>query len=229
MRKRYWRWAFPLGAILGGAAGTCARVPETNCEQYVQAAQAGDAKTQTRLAACLDKAAWHGNLNRAFSDRSALKWYRAAASQGEPAAEFHLGLEYYHRRDFLRSRDWFLKAAKHGDLKAYAQLGSLYEQEGAVRAVLSQDRSKALEYYRQGAVLGDGGCQFELGLHYESGAGIDKDPTKARQWFEKAAGTGDCSAVFHLLMEAKEKASDKEVEKWKQRGDELQCRFAVPA
>lgn len=40
--------------------------------------------------------------------------------------------------------------------------------------------------------------QFNLGLCYDNGTGVEKDPQQAVYWYQKAAEQGDASAQFNL-------------------------------
>lgn len=48
------------------------------------------------------------------------------------------------------------------------------------------------------ALLGDSNKQYQLGFMYESGQGIQKNDTKAFEWYKKAATQGNPSAQFNL-------------------------------
>ncbi len=60
----------------------------------------------------------------------ATKWYRAAAEQGYPVAQFNLGQRYAKgqgvRQDNVEAVKWFRKAAKQGDAPAQFTLGFAY-------------------------------------------------------------------------------------------------------
>jgi TPR repeat protein len=45
---------------------------------------------------------------------------------------------------------------------------------------------------------GDAAAQFNLGQHYEYGAGVPKDLTKAADLYQKAADQGNADAQFRL-------------------------------
>ena len=48
------------------------------------------------------------------------------------------------------------------------------------------------------AAAGNRKAQFELGLRYEEGQGVPKDPAKAIKWWESAATKGEAGAQFGL-------------------------------
>ena len=45
---------------------------------------------------------------------------------------------------------------------------------------------------------GDPTAQTSLGLIYERGLGVEKDPAEAMKWYRRAAGDGDALAAFHI-------------------------------
>ena len=52
--------------------------------------------------------------------------------------------------------------------------------------------------YRKAAEQGDAQAQFNLGLCYANGDGVQKDLTQAVFWLRKAADQGDAEAQFNL-------------------------------
>ena len=57
-------------------------------------------------------------------------------------------------------------------------------------ALLMGDNKTALREFREAADQGHAKAQFELGLMYERGSGVPKDPAEAARWFKKAAAQG---------------------------------------
>ena len=60
----------------------------------------------------------------------AIKWYRKAADQGVPQAEYNLGLMYARgqavAKDNVEALKWLRKAAEHGCAEAQRLLGAMY-------------------------------------------------------------------------------------------------------
>ena len=52
---------------------------------------------------------------------------------------------------------------------------------------VAQDYKKALEWYTKAAEQGDAEAQYNLGVIYEEGLGIEKDMQKAKHFFKQAA------------------------------------------
>jgi TPR repeat protein len=74
--------------------------------------------------------------------RAALNWFRKAADQGAPTAQFSLGLMYTIGRgvlqDYAAAMSWFRKAADQGDAQAQVHLGVIYANgQGVPRDVVS--------------------------------------------------------------------------------------------
>jgi uncharacterized protein len=86
----------------------------------------------------------------------AVKWYRAAAEQGEPVGQSNLAFMYAHgqgvSRDFRESAKWYLKSAESGYAPAQGKLGHLY----ATGEGVSLDYVVAYAWYKSAA---DGGYE----------------------------------------------------------------------
>ena len=61
-------------------------------------------------------------------------------------------------------------------------------------AYLDEDFATALKYYRPMAEQGDAAAQALLGLMYEKGNGVIKDPVYAHMWYNISASLGDENA-----------------------------------
>lgn len=54
--------------------------------------------------------------------------------------------------------------------------------------------------YRAAAECGDAGAQFNLGVCYAKGEGVEKDAAQAAEWIRKAAEQGHAEAQYNLAM-----------------------------
>ena len=77
-------------------------------------------------------------------------------------------------------------AAQGGHPEAAFYLGTLYappicKQETTV----TKNWSAALHWYRVASDLGEGRADFDLGLAYEKGLGVAKDPAMARYYYRR--------------------------------------------
>ncbi len=91
-----------------------------------QAAQAGYAPAQVRLAATLDDAE---------EDQEAVQWYRKASEQGSVAGEYGLGLMYLKgegvAKDDEKARFHILRAANRNHVPAMRVMMELHQSGGA--------------------------------------------------------------------------------------------------
>ena len=69
-------------------------------------------------------------------------------------------------------------------------LGCRYKEKG--------DLERAASWFRKAADLGDSLAQYNLGVCYSNGQGVEKDETRAFFWFQKAAEQGLAGAQFNL-------------------------------
>ena len=85
-----------------------------------------------------------------------MKWYRAAAEQGEPVGQSNLAFMYTQGRgvgkDFREAAKWFLKAAESGYAPAEGKLGQLYATGNGVPL----DYAVAYGWYKSAAAGGYG-------------------------------------------------------------------------
>ena len=90
----------------------------------------------------------------------------------------------------LVPRDPWLKTDRPVDLSANsAELNERGDRYYYGRGVV-QDYSKAVEFYRNAAKLGNVSAQDKLGWMYENGLGVTKNYSEAFQWYRKAAEWG---------------------------------------
>lgn len=120
------------------------------------------------------------------------------ASQGNPVAQYHLGLLYYQGHGLpeneLHAVYWWREAAAQGDKDAMFQLGSAYLLSAQVaKTVPDPDREAAIWYF-QAASAGHAEAQYHLGLLFLTGKGVVADPREAARWLHKAADQGYAQA-----------------------------------
>lgn len=191
--------------------------PEKAVTYLRRAAELGYAKAQNNLA-------WRHCKNYRGVSRNpdeAVKWFTKAAEQGYANAQTYLGILYWegawkgYPKNAARAADWFLKAAKQGDVMAQACLGDIYRKgEGE-----PQNDTKAAEWFEQAAKadIRPTDCedeeeadraerdnhaikcaQYDLGLMYQTGKGVDKNLAEARRLYTKAAEQGHTIAQRNL-------------------------------
>jgi hypothetical protein len=118
------------------------------------------------------------------------------ALAGDPHAQFMLGEAYRLGRsvatDPFIAQDWYLRAAKQGDVSAAAALGRLYLQ-------LHQTRD-AIPWLTLAASHDDPRAMATLATLYYNGEGVDRDLPLAYSLMHKAADKGLTEARERLSM-----------------------------
>lgn len=172
-------------------------------------AEKGSAKAQTELGD-----AYHFGFSVKIDDRRAIEWWKKAADQNYPLAEFRLGEEYGDdgsgngtrliRLNGPAAIQWFERAANHGDPLAKCALGEAYElaYDG-----LTQDHEKAMGLFseclkpaRALALNGDADADLVLSLAYNMGWGVQTDKAAAFEWSLKGANEGFPAAETYVGM-----------------------------
>lgn len=69
---------------------------------------------------------------------------------------------------------------------------------GGYQSYLKGDYAAAFEEWLPLAELGDVEAQYNLGVMYDEGAGVEQDPTTAASWYRKAAEQGFMDAQTNL-------------------------------
>jgi TPR repeat protein len=128
----------------------------------------------------------------------AVYWYKKAAEQGDPNAQFELGWMYANEegvaKDYKESLKWYRKAAEQGNIAAWINIGVAYENGHGV----PKDYEEAVKCYKKGAETNWAGAQSNLGGMYWSGKGVPKDYDEAVKWFRRAAEKNDVKAFYVL-------------------------------
>ena len=153
----------------------------------------------------------------------AVRWYRAAAQQGDPDAQRNLDdLIAESRAASQKSPRWPDKAldntekraspvpasmklavtshrdllvlARKGNVKAQNNLGFMYAEGRKV----PRDYVQAARWYRKAAEKGHSTSEFNLGYLHLTGQGVSQDYVQAAIWFGKAAEQGNAMAQYNL-------------------------------
>lgn len=99
-------------------------------------------------------------------------------------------------RDYTKSHELWLQAAKAGDVLGMYMTGMDFIQGRGVEKNVEQ----SLKWIQLGADMGHPECQFQLHLYYKLGIGVEKDETKAKDLFNRAYKGGSIRAL-KLLMD----------------------------
>ncbi len=121
---------------------------------------------------------------------TALKEWQPLADQGDPTAQFIIGVMYANGQGVEKNPAtavaYYEKAAQQGYSVAQYNLGIAYAMgQGVVK-----DHAKAAEYWQNAAEQGFTQAQYNLGSLYYYGLGVKEDWIEARKWYELAAANG---------------------------------------
>jgi hypothetical protein len=126
---------------------------------------------------------------RAFEqgDRAgALAFWAPLAEQGDPRAQFSLGLIYEAglggTADGEAALAWYQRAARLGFSPAQNNLALMY----AEGRVVSRDLAQAATLWRQAATAGFGPAQQNLALALANGSGVERNELEAAEWQHRA-------------------------------------------
>jgi len=118
---------------------------------------------------------------------AALRLLRPLADQGDPGAQFSVGLMYRNGKgvpqDLGEAVKWYRRAADQGNPLAQYNLGVMYD---AGRGVAQSD-AEAIAWYRKAAEQGDARALYNIGVMYEKGQGVVADSPQAYMWYSLAA------------------------------------------
>lgn len=138
-----------------------------------------------------------------------------AVLAGPAAADFKQGLEAYQSGNMPAALQAWLPDAEWGDANAQFNVGLVYSKGSET---LPRDYSRAAEWYRKAAGQRMATAQFNLGVLYASGQGVEKDESKAAALYRQAAEQGLVDAANNLAaMYEQGEGVDRnlaEAEKW---------------
>ncbi len=149
----------------------------------------------------------------------AFKWLKPWANDGDPEAQYRLGLLYEKGNGVdLNTRlalKWYRLAAEVGHRAAKRRLKNLRK---SASNVIGGTESVATQWYQDSAEEGDPEAQYNLAFMLETGWSVPVDDIEAARWYEKAAEKGIQRAQFRLslmyLVGAGLKQSEIQGEKW---------------
>jgi localization factor PodJL len=127
----------------------------------------------------------------ARDDARAAQWIAKAAMQGEPLAQYWLGVLFERGRgetaDPARALHWYELSAQNGNPRAMNKLALTYA-EGRLRP---KSFPLAARWFARAAGRGLVNAQYNLGVLYERGLGVPQSLLQAYKWFSIAAAQGD--------------------------------------
>jgi TPR repeat protein len=151
---------------------------------------------------------------------TSLRLWRPLAEQGDPSAQFNLGLLYDDGsgvpQDYAEAAKWYRLAAEQGLVAAKENLGVLYDTGRGV----PKDFAEAARWWREAAEQGDAKAQVRLGDRYGretcrvmadnpastkesirkclTEQGVPQDYGEAVKWYRMAAEQGDAAGQVML-------------------------------
>jgi TPR repeat protein len=162
------------------------------------------------------------------NQQEAIKWYKKAAEQGDPAAQCKIGDLHFAKEEYEEAVAWYNKAAEQKSGEAYYKLHQCYFEGLGVQRNLLKGRKylelsvaqeygdalhieaqlamnkgqmtpKAWELFNKAANKGSAKAQTFLGICYDNGShGCEKNIYTAMEWYKKAADQGYMDAQFLL-------------------------------
>lgn len=155
--------------------------------------------------------------------KDAFDWFLLAAKQGHIEAEYYVGL-YYHfgygvTKNLEKAIDWYEKAALKKDKSALYHLAMILINEE------NKDMKVIKKLLEQAASLDHPNAQYNLGVIYHKGDGVEQNINRAFFWYEKAAKANLAIAQYNLGMlyyegVAVEKSEEKALEYWKKAAEQ---------
>lgn len=129
----------------------------------------------------------------------AFRWYQKAAVTGGAEAQFNLCSMYRNgqgvKKNMQTAYQWCCKSADNGNLQAQVAAGIFAY---GTFPEITPDHKKAIYWWSQAANKGYADAQFLLGMAYDSGKAVPKNPVEARRWYELAAKQGNPQAISRL-------------------------------
>lgn len=124
-----------------------------------------------------------------------IKFWKAAATQGNVIAQNSLGEIYYTgfgvEKNYDKAFKLIEKSAKQGNVYAQCNLGSMYKY-------VYKDYLKSKEWFNKAALQNCVYAQYELGKLYNEGYGLEKDFNKAFVYWTQAAENGNKESMLCL-------------------------------
>lgn len=126
---------------------------------------------------------------------SALREFKPLAEQGDPSAQFNLGLMYLKghgvKMDGTQAVVWLRMSALQGlDVAEYSLGQSYYFGWG-----LAKDDQQAAHWILKAADQGLASAQHDVGLLYDRGEGVPRNSQQAYFWWLLASARGNQSAI----------------------------------
>lgn len=127
---------------------------------------------------------------------TALAEWKTLAENGDPDAQFGMGLLYANGfgapMDDDQALKWYGRAAEQGHAQAQCNLAVMHANGWGV----PQSDAEALKWYTSAAENGITAAQVGLANMHRAGMGVEQSNVEAYKWFSIAAEMGDQQAGF---------------------------------
>jgi TPR repeat protein len=128
---------------------------------------------------------------------TAFREFRSLANAGHMKAQYHLGLLYEMglgvQQDYSEAARWYGKAAVQGDVRSQKRL-IIMRKKG-----LTTNQQPVIPPEWQGSTT-DPQSQYDLGVMYFMGLGVEKNYLTASDWFRKSANQNYPKAQHDLAL-----------------------------
>lgn len=181
---------------------------------YIAAAERGDVDAQAYLG--LLYAFGQQGVQRDYAQ--AAHWFRMAAEQGEPTAQYNLAIFYIEgwgvEKDTVQAHKWYDLAFEQDNtlppliverpatnditLTLPTTSKKKGKKGGKIDSKTKAKFAEAIKKYRPRAEAGDAIAQYNLGVLYNEGIGTQRNYHEALKWFRMAADQGDADAQNNL-------------------------------
>lgn len=123
------------------------------------------------------------------------------AQEGDPQAQYDLGMVYYSGKDEVPRNtelgaEWFLKSAQQGHTKAQFAIGRCYFHGRGV----PRDKALGVRWYHEAAEQDHKQAVYALGDCYFYGEGVGRNHAESLKWFSKSAALGEQGAQFRVAQ-----------------------------
>ncbi|MEM1436977.1 MAG: tetratricopeptide repeat protein, partial [Pseudomonadota bacterium] len=129
----------------------------------------------------------------------ALWYYRKGAELGDAPSQYYVGhaLEFGKgaEADPAAALGYYEQAARQGHVMAHGQLGYFYVTGTGDVTI---DLQRAVEHFRFAAAAGEPNAQFNLGVMYANGDGVEQSLEQAARLYWSAADNGNTGAMVQL-------------------------------
>lgn len=180
---------FFLGALYQRGIGV-KKNPQLSIQHYYNAASKGFPDAQYMLGCILSE-----GILVTKDERKAAAFFKLAADQGHKDAQFNLAKLYLAGKGVEKNprlaRKHLQSVANKGDIQAQIALAKLYQTE-------LKDNENAAKYWKLAADLGNKEAQYEVGLIYQNGRGVEINDKTAAHYMELAAKQGIVHALDNL-------------------------------